>query len=122
MSATMANPSSSRSVLLSRAAEDITFIRLRDGKRDVHRFPVDVVHVRLASDKTVHLSRPDGAAVFPHEPSGLLSKAVKQLRYRHEEDGEDYFHDFDPGVSLIVTGKRAHLYRPDGEPLWGRFD
>lgn len=112
----------SRSILLSRAAEDITFIRLRGGLKDVHRFPADTVHIRLASDKTVHLSRPDGSAVFPREPAGLLSKHVTQLRYRHEEDGEDYFHDFAPGVSLIVTGQRAHLYRPDGKPLWGRFD
>jgi len=120
MTATMANPS--RSILLSRAAEDITFLALRDGKKRTHRFPADAVHIRLAGDMTVHLSRTDGVAVFPQEPSGLLSKEVVQLRYRHEEDGEDYFHDFDPGVSLIVTGKRAHLYRPDGKPLWGRFD
>lgn len=52
----------------------------------------------------------------------LLSKRAYDLSYKHLEDGEDYQHDFAPGVSIfLASDKSVHLYRPDGKPLWEDF-
>lgn len=56
---------------------------------------------------------------------GTLSEEVHAITYTHLDDGQDYKHDFDPGVELVAAtlgGKRvAVVSRPDGKPVWEDF-
>lgn len=124
----MANPHAGRRI--SYAAEFIRFIDLRTGKEVTHDFPPDdattsgrhTVHLAFASDGlTSHLSRADGRAVFPRYPSGIISKRVLQIAYRHAYNDAYYEHPFEPGVTLAVGATNARLYRPDGRRIGQPF-
>ncbi len=48
---------------------------------------------------------------------------VHDLTYRHEEDGEDYIHEFGPDVELEgQEDGTVLLVHADGKPLWADFE
>jgi hypothetical protein len=56
--------------------------------------------------------------------SGLLSKRVYDVSYKHEEDGKDYRHKFAAGCWLFTHDKdpsQVTLWQRDGKPLFEDF-
>ena len=56
-----------------------------------------------------------------------MSFKVRQLKYEHDENGKNYYHDFDAGVEMIAvasfTGEKQILLRhTNGKPLWEDLD
>lgn len=50
--------------------------------------------------------------------SEMVGDQVHQIRYRHAEDGKDYFHDFGPGtVMYVLQGGGLLIEHPDHK-LW----
>lgn len=64
-------------------------------------------------------------AIVGNPPRGRTSdwsNRVYAIQYRHASDGEDYDHDFAPGVCLRAnTDGSVTLYRRDGRPVWQEF-
>ncbi len=59
--------------------------------------------------------------------NGTMSKKVYEIKYRHDDDNQDYFHEFGSGVEMIAvessTGEKQILLRhTNGKPLWEDFD
>jgi hypothetical protein len=56
------------------------------------------------------------------EGAELLSDRVIEIAYVHAQDGQEYQHDFSPGVRmLLLRDGTVELRRPDGKPLWKDF-
>lgn len=63
-----------------------------------------------------------GPSAGGRRPAGRWSRRVYEVRYQHAEDGKDYKHTFEPGVSLKAgSNGSVTLYRPDGRTLWEDF-
>lgn len=61
--------------------------------------------------------------VWHTNPPGVIGEEVYDVRYRHIDDGEDYVHDFGPGVELEgLDGGDVILYQRDGLPIWDDFE
>lgn len=59
--------------------------------------------------------------VFRENPGEVWSGRVYDLRYRHDEDGGDYIHDFRPGVHMEgLEDGSVRLFHPS-RPLWRDF-
>lgn len=52
---------------------------------------------------------------------GMIGERVYQVRYRHAEDGKDYYHDFGSGVKLFALDNGDVLITSD-KPLWEEFE
>ena len=58
---------------------------------------------------------------FHDNPGGVWSSRVYDLRYRHDSDGEDYVHDFKPGVRMQgLPDGSVRLFHPSRR-LWEDF-
>ena len=52
-----------------------------------------------------------------------MSERVYDVRYQHVDDGQDYVHDFGPGVELeALEDGSVELHHRDGHPLWETFE
>jgi hypothetical protein len=93
--------------------------RPRGGRVKTIDFGNELVQARAHGNGTVELRCTEkGRRPFDH----LDGAEVQLIRYRHVEDGEDYQHDFEPGVFLIAPrGTSAVIFRPDGLPVWKDF-
>lgn len=56
--------------------------------------------------------------------AAILSRRVVDLRYLHaEEKGQPYVHKFSAGVTCqLLSDGSVRLYRPDGKPIWKKFE
>jgi hypothetical protein len=55
---------------------------------------------------------------------GIIGQNVHRIEYEHADDGNMYFHDFEPGVKMIALehgGDREILLTSD-KPLWEDFE
>lgn len=53
-----------------------------------------------------------------HRKDALMSHRVYEIAYKHFVDGQDYKHEFSPGVWMQANkDNQVVLYRPDGKPL-----
>ena len=66
-------------------------------------------------------SRNPPLTVFNHNPPELLSRRVWGLTYRHEEDGEDYVHEFEPDVEMETLEDGSLLLSHPTRPIWRDF-
>lgn len=57
----------------------------------------------------------------PVQDAELMSERVYALEYQHEEDGENYRHDFGPGVEMWALDDGTVLLRHPRKLLWGEF-
>lgn len=59
--------------------------------------------------------------VFKANPPGTMSERTWFLAYRHAEDGEDYIHDFGPGVRMEAQEDGSVLLSHPIRPIWRDF-
>lgn len=60
--------------------------------------------------------------IWSTNPPGVMGE-VYDIRYQHADDGENYVHDFGPGVELeALDDGEIHLSHRDGLALWQEFD
>ena len=59
--------------------------------------------------------------VFNRNPPDLMSRRVWALSYRHEADGEDYEHEFAPGVEMESLEDGSLLLSHPSRPIWRDF-
>jgi len=67
------------------------------------------------------LRRNPPLTVFNRNPPEVLSRRVWALSYRHEEDGEDYEHEFGPNVELETLEDGSLLVSHPSRPIWRDF-
>ena len=61
--------------------------------------------------------------VWHTNPPGVIGDEVYDVRYRHSDDGEDYVHEFGPGVELEgLDDGDVVLHQRDGLPIWEDFE
>lgn len=66
-------------------------------------------------------SRNPPLTVFNHNPPEIMSRRVWGLAYRHEEDGEDYVHEFEPDVEMETLEDGSLLLSHPTRPIWRDF-
>lgn len=80
---------------------------------------------RKGKGKGKPAAKGDARKVRPNPPSraGIISVDVHELRYRHAENGENYFHPFRRNdVELIaMSDGTLRLRSRSGRPLWQEF-
>lgn len=83
-----------------------------------------VVFALLEGLKTYRgLSANPPLVVFNSNPPGIMSERVWSLAYRHTDDGQDYIHEFGPGVEMEALEDGSVLVRHRrGRPLWRDFE
>lgn len=65
---------------------------------------------------------PDLLVFHENPPDGVWSHRVYEVRYRHDDNRENYKHTFRPGVRLQgLPDGSVRLYHPS-RPLWRDFD
>jgi hypothetical protein len=105
--------------LLSRHVYQIRSRRSAGGRVKTTDFGNELVQARAVGNGTVELRCTEKGR---HPFSQLDGHELALIRYRHVEDGEDYQHDFAPGVFLEAQrGGSGVIYRPDGKPVWKDF-
>lgn len=61
--------------------------------------------------------------VWNVNPPEVMGDEVYAVTYRHEEDGQDYVHEFGPDVELeALPDGSVLLTHRDGRPLWDEFE
>jgi len=64
-----------------------------------------------------------GVLAIVSNPPGVMSHEVERIEYRHAQDGEAYFHDFGPGVSLeAMKSGEVRIRKRGGGKVWDDFD
>lgn len=106
----------------------LTFLEESDvlGPTDLNRLRRAIRKLMRLRERLRYLERTakenPSLVTYTNPPKGaLMSENVHQIRYRHIEDDNDYFHDFAAGVQMIALDNGNILLMSD-KVLWEDFD